>query len=154
MNLSFSLFNKQFSKDIFDHSKCNKNCLKVFFRRHPWGPNTSRSHKKLSKTIFEGVFTFPLQFHESIYALSDIFSPHCPQQSCTRKKGTSKQANIPIHCYYTYLRFTYSSAPLSTRIKSTHGGIILSKRRAQLSDDNFMMQLLLKINQKFWKGEE
>jgi hypothetical protein len=36
----------------------------------------------------------------------------------------------------------------------SHGGIILSKRRAQLSDENFMIQLLLKINQKFWKGEE
>ena len=45
-----------------------------------------------------------------------------------------------------------SSAPVERMF--SHGGIILSKRRAQLSDDNFLMQLLLKINQKFWKDEE
>ena len=36
----------------------------------------------------------------------------------------------------------------------SHDGIILSKTRAQLFDENFLMQLLLNINQKFLKGEE
>ena len=44
-----------------------------------------------------------------------------------------------------------SSAPVE-RMFSTAGGIF-TKRRQQLSDEHFEMQLLLRINQKFWKNE-
>ena len=43
-----------------------------------------------------------------------------------------------------------SSAPVE-RMFSSAGGIF-TKRRHQLSDEHFEMQLLLRINQKFWKN--
>ena len=45
-----------------------------------------------------------------------------------------------------------STAPVERMF--SHGGIILSKTRAQLFDEKILMQLSLEINQKFLKGEE
>ena len=50
-------------------------------------------------------------------------------------------SEVPLHTMYTYLRLTYSSASLSTRIKST---------ATYYSCSHFPYKLI----KKFWKGEE